>query len=240
MNKKLFEPAGYFKSVNMRIRPIAAFPFFLALIALILAGCTTGPQMYLVIGVAAATFLVAVAILFQYTRSSYEAKQVPVENFSIWADVGEPAAELRRLNLDDVGAAVRITAADLGSLSANAELLDARISILLGREGFEELRQEKLHQSLRNLASDVSAIVEKLRTAKIFPAETVNLLEQCASQSDRIANKLFEFERGKSEVVRIYVEPLRRAAEKLSRDLRLASANLANFTLGTPAKEKSA
>lgn len=223
----------------MRVYPLAIIPLLLAIAALIMGGFA-GSQMYLIIGLAVAAFLVTVATLFQYTRSSYEAKQVPVENFSIWADVGEPAAELRRLNFADVGAAMRIAAADLGSLSANAELLDARISILLGKEGFDELRQEKLHQSLRNLASDVNAIVQKLRTAKIFPAETVNLLEQCASQSDRIANKLFEFERGKSEVVRIYVEPLRRAAEKLSRDLRLASANMANFTSGMPAKEKSA
>jgi len=223
----------------MRIHPLTLVPLFLAFIGLMMAVFTAGTQIYLIIGLAVATILVAIATLFQYSRSSYEAKQVPLENFSIWADVGEPAAELRRLNFDDIGAAVRIAAADLGSLSANAELLGARISMLLGKEGFEDLRQEKLHQSLKNLASSVNAIVEKLRATNKFPAETVTSLEQCASQSDRIANKLFEFERGKSEVVRIYIEPLRRAAEKLSRDFRLASANLASFTLGMPAKETS-
>lgn len=227
----------------MRIHPLAIVPFLLALavlMATLIMAVYIGSQMYLVIGVAAAAVLVTIATLFQYSRSSYEAKQVPLENFSIWADVGEPAAELRRLNFDDIGAAVRIASADLGSLSANAELLGARISMLLGKEGFEDLRQEKLHQSLKNLASNVNTIVEKLRATNKFPVETVTSFEQCASQSDRIANKLFEFERGKSEVVRIYIEPLRRAAEKLSRDFRLASANLASFTLGTPAKETSA
>jgi len=224
----------------MRIHPLAIVPFLLAFIGLIIAVFAVGPQIYLIVGLAVATIFVAIATLFQYTKSSYEAKQVPLENFSIWADVGEPAAELRRLNFDDIGAAVRIASADLGSLSANAELLGARISMLLGKEGFEDLRQEKLHQSIKNLASSVNTIVEKLRATNKFPVETVTSLEQCASQSDRIANKLFEFERGKSEVVRIYVEPLRRAAEKLSRDFRLASANLASFTLGTPAKETSA
>jgi hypothetical protein len=223
--------------MNMRIHPLTLVPLFLAFIGLMMAVFTAGTQIYLIIGLAVATILVAIATLFQYSRSSYEAKQVPLENFSIWADVGEPAAELRRLNFDDIGAAVRIAAADLGSLSANSELLGARISMLLGKEGFEDIRQEKLHQSLKNLASSVNAIVEKLRATNKFPAETVTSLEQCASQSDRIANKLFEFERGKSEVVRIYIEPLRRAAEKLSRDFRLASANLASFTFGMPAKE---
>ncbi len=223
----------------MRIHPLALVPFLLASIGLIIAMFTVGRDIYLVIGLAVATVFVAIATLFQYSRSSHEAKQVPLENFSIWADVGEPASELRRLNFDDIGAAARIAAADLGSLSANAELLGARISMLLGKEDFEDLRQEKLHQGFKNLASSVNAIVEKLRATNRFPVETVTSLEQCASQSDRMANKLFEFERGKSEVVRIYIEPLRRAAEKLSRDFRLASANLASFTLGMPAKETS-
>ena len=226
--------------MNMRIHPIAVVPFLLAFIALMIGVFAGGREVGLIIALVVATILVTIATLFQYSRSSYEAKQVPLENFSIWADVGEPAAELRRLSFGDTGAAVRIAAADLGSLSSNAELLGARISMLLGKEGFEYLRQEKLHQGLKSMASSVNATVEKLRAESKFPAGTVTLLEQCASQSDRIANKLFEFERGKSEVVRIYVEPLRRAAEKLSRDFRLASANLASFTLGMPAKETSA
>jgi hypothetical protein len=224
----------------MRIHPIVFVPFFIALAGLIIAMSAAGLQIYLTACLAVAIVFVAIAVMFQYSRSSSEAKQIPLENFSIWADVGEPAAELRRLNFGDTVAAVRMVTADLGSLSANAELLGARISMLLGKEGFEDLRQEKLHKSFKNLASGVNAIVEKLRATNEFPVETVTSLEQCASQSDRMANKLFEFEHGKSEVVRIYVEPLRRAAEKLSRDFRLASANLANFTLVTPAKETSA
>lgn len=223
--------------MDMRIPPIAILPLFLALIALIMAGCTTGMLMYLTIGMAAATLLVGIATLFQYARASSEAKQVPVENFSLWADVGEPAAELRRLSYDDVGAAARIAAADLGSLSANAELLGSRVSLLLDREGFGGLRREYLHDAIENLARGTNAVIKKLRSAKGFSSETITLLERHASQSDRIANKLFEFEHGKSEVVHIYVEPLRRAAEKLSRDLRLASANLSSFARGMEAKE---
>lgn len=244
MNKKLFELAEYSKSVNMRAHPLVVVPLFLALVGLIIltgfiaTTFTVGLEIYLTIVFVFAFICVGIAAYFRQGGISHEAKQVPIENFSIWADVGEPAAELRRLNFGDVGAAMRIVAADLGSLLVNTELLGARISILLAKEGFSELREEKLGQNLRDLASNVSAIVKKLRTANILPAETVNSLEQCASQSDRIANKLFEFERGKSEVVRIYVEPLRRAAEKLARDLRLASANLANFTLGKRPKEK--
>ncbi len=227
--------------MNMRIHPmgIIILALVLSLVALIMAGFTSGLQMVLTIGIAAATVLVVIAILFQYIKSSSESKQVPVENFSLWADVGEPAAELRRFSYDDVGAAVRIAVADLGSLSSNAELLGSRVSILLDKEEFVGMRQEHIHTATENLAFGIKTVIKKLRSAKGFPSDVITLLEKYAAQSDRIANKLFEFEHGKSEVVHIYIEPLRRAAEKLSRDLRLASANLSNFAQGIAAKETS-
>ncbi|MDI6643306.1 MAG: hypothetical protein QMD95_04580 [Candidatus Hodarchaeaceae archaeon] len=221
----------------MRIPPISILPLTLALIALVIAGYTTGLSMYVTIGLAAATVLVGIAVIFQYVGSP-ETKQVPLENFSLWADVGEPGAELKRLSPDDIAPAVRIASADLGSIATNAELLGARISLLVGREGFEGLGEEKLHRQVENIARDLNAVVKKLRATNGFPPKTMALLEQHAAQSDRIANKLFGFERGKSEVVHIYVEPLRRAAEKLSRDLRLASANMSDFVQGA-AKETS-
>ena len=224
----------------MRIHPLAVLPLLLAFSALVMAGYTSGPAMVLTAGVAAAAVLVGMATLFQYTKPSPEARQVPVENFSLWADVGEPAAELRRLGLGDMGAAVRIASADLGSLVANSELLRARILMLTGKGGFEGLREEKIHRRAENLTHDVKMAIGKMSAASGFSADVLTLLEQCAAQADRIANKLFEFERGKSEVVHIYVDPLRRAAEKLSRDLRLGSANISGFMQGTLPKETGA
>lgn len=225
----------------MRIPPLAfvIVALVLALIALIMAGFTSETEMFLTLGIAVATVMVVAATLYQYLKSSSEAKHVPVENFSLWADVGEPAAELKRLSYDDVGAAVRIAVADLGSLSSNAELLGSRVSILLDKEEFVGLRQEHIHTATENLALGVRAVTKKLRSSKGFPSDVITLLEKHAAQSDRIANKFYEFERGKSEVVRVYTEPLRRAAEKLSRDLRLAATNMSNFAQGMAVTEKS-
>lgn len=214
--------------VDMRIPLLSIVPLVLALIALVMVGGTAGPLLYLTLGLVIATILVSVAAIFQYTRSP-EAKQVPIENFSLWADVGEPAAELKRLSLDDVGAAVRIASADLGSLVTNAELLSSRVLMLAGKEGFEGLRQEKIHKRVENLAGDINAAIRKMNETNGFPTEILVSIEQCAAQADRIANRLFEFEGGKSEVTHIYVDPLRRATEKLSRDLRLGSANISKF-----------
>lgn len=217
--------------VDMRIHPLSILPFILALIALVLAGQAGGTLLVLTVGLAVATALIGIALIFQHIMSP-EAKQVPLENFSLWADVGEPGAELKRLSYDDIAAAVRIVTADLGSLVSNAELLGARISMVIDRPEFVEVGKTKLNRQVEGIAHDIKAIVNKMRSANRFTSELIASLEQYAAQSDRVANKLYEFERVKSEVVHVYVEPLRRAAEKLSRDLRVASANMSDFVRG--------
>ncbi len=217
----------------MRPHPLAIIPLFLAVIALVIAGGAGGYLLPLTAALSVATVFLAFAIIFQYTRPPPDVKQVPVENFYLWADIGESGAELSRLSPEDAEAAMRIASADLGSLSSNADLLNARISLLLGKEGFEELTREKFNGQTENLSEDLHGIVKQLK--KGLQAEILSSIEQCASQADRIANKLYDFQQGKSEVVHIYTEPLRRAAEKLSSDLRLAFVNISNFLRIAPA-----
>ncbi|TES84103.1 MAG: hypothetical protein E3J91_00235 [Hadesarchaea archaeon] len=223
----------------MIMRPplLTIIPLFLAVIALILASGTSGYLLPLTAVLAAVTVLVVLGIISQYMKPPAEVKQVPIENFYLWADIGESGAELRRLSPGDVEAATRIASADLGSLSSNADLLNSRISLLLGRDGFEELTQEKFNGQTEKLSEDLRGITKQLK--KGFQAEILSSIEQCASQADRIANKLYDFQRGKSEVVHVYVEPLRRAAEKLSSDLRLAFTNISNFVKSASAGDES-
>lgn len=223
----------------MIMRPplLTIIPLFLAVIALVIAGGTSGYLLPLTAGLAAVTVLIVLGIISQYMKPPAEVKQVPIENFYLWADIGESGAELRRLSPGDVEAATRIASADLGSLSSNADLLNSRISLLLGRDGFEELTQEKFNGQTEKLSEDLRGITKQLK--KGFQAEILSSIEQCASQADRIANKLYDFQRGKSEVVHVYVEPLRRAAEKLSSDLRLAFTNISNFVKSAPAGSES-
>ncbi len=221
----------------MRPHPLVIIPLFLAVIALVIASGTSGYLLPLTAGLAAATVLVVLGIISQYMKPPAEVKQVPIENFYLWADIGESGAELRRLSPGDVEAATRIASADLGSLSSNADLLNSRISLLLGRDGFEELTQEKFNGQTEKLSEDLRGITKQLKRG--FQAEILSSIEQCASQADRIANKLYDFQRGKSEVVHVYVEPLRRAAEKLSSDLRFAFTNISNFVKSAPAGSES-
>ena len=176
---------------------------------------------------------------FRYAKPSIDVKQVSIEDFSLWVDVEGPGSELRRLSPDDLEAAMRITNADLSSLSSNADLLNARISLLLGRPEFVELTQEKFDEQTGCLSQDLRIALKKLGTGKELSAEVLNLIERCASQADRIANKLYDFQRGKPELVQIYTEPLRRAAEKLSRDMRLVFTNVSDFVKSTSTESQS-
>jgi hypothetical protein len=217
--------------IAMRLYPLAIIPLVLSLGAIILSVITPGPQFYLTVGVAGATFLVSAAILFTYARKSTEAKQIPLENFSLWADVGEPAAELRRLSAGDAFAAAQIAATDLASLAANAELLQSRTYLLVGRAGFECVTEEKMHRRVESLLNDINRITRTISDSKKLTADIIPQIEQCAAQAERIAVKFFELEDGKPETVYIYLEPLRRAAEKLSRDLKLAASNISKYLI---------
>ncbi|MEM4201997.1 MAG: hypothetical protein QW786_02175 [Candidatus Hadarchaeum sp.] len=216
---------------NMRLYPLAIIPLVLSLGAIVVSGINPGPQTYLTLGVAGATFLVSAAILFAYSRKSTEAKQIPLENFSLWADVGEPASELRRLSQGETFAAAQIAATDLDSLAANAELLQARTYMLVGKVGFESVTEEKMHRRVEVLVNDINRISRSISVSKELTKEVIPQLEQCAAQAERIANRFFELEEGKPETIYIYLEPLRRAAEKLSRDLKMAATNISKYLL---------
>lgn len=220
----------------MRIPLFATAALIVALAALVVSGSAGGELLPLTIGAAAGAVLVALAAFYQSRKPPVEIEHIPVENFSLWTDIGEPAAGLRRLGEGQTESAFRITSTDLSSLASNAGLLSERLSILIGRHGFDELTRSKLHRNAYSLLEDIRSVAKKMRSGGGRSTEDVQRLldsiEGCAAQADRIANKLFDFQRGKSEVIRTYTDPLRRAVEKLSGDLRLANANLRNYLKG--------
>ncbi|KUO41678.1 MAG: hypothetical protein AVW06_00710 [Hadesarchaea archaeon DG-33-1] len=220
----------------MRVPLIATAALIVALAALVVSGSAGEELLPFTIGSAAAAVLVAFAAIYQSRKPRVEIEHVPIEDFSLWTDIGEPAAGLRRLGGGQTESAFRITSADLSSLASNAGLLSERLSILIGRHGFDELTRSKLHRNAHSLLEGISSIVKKMRSGEDRSTENVQRLldsiEGCAAQSDRIANKLYDSQREKSEIIRTYTDPLRRAAEKLSRDLRLANTNLRNYLKG--------
>ena len=226
----------------MRIPIFATAALIVAIVALLVSGQAGGDFLPLTIAVATAAVLVTFAAFYQSKKPPVEIANIPIENFSLWTDVGEPAAGLRRLGGGQIESAFRITSADLNSIASNAGLLSERLSILIGRHGFDELTQSKLHRNAYSLLEDIRSVVKKMMSSEGRSTEGIQRLldsiEGCAAQADRIANKLYDLQRGRPEVIMAYTDPLRRAAEKLSRDLRLANANLRDYIKGatrTPA-----
>ena len=211
--------------VDMRLHPIAVIPLILAFAALIMASSATGLLLPLTVGVAAATFLVALAVVYHYVTPP----TVPAEIFSAWGDVGRPAAGLSRISPEDIGAAARIAGEDLRSISINAELLRSRLSLLMSRHGFERLMQKKLDRLAENLLQDLQAAVGRLSAGRWLSSRALRSIERCASQADRVANELYDFQRWKPEIILAQVDPLRRGAKRLSLDLKFAFANISKF-----------
>ena len=228
----------------MKFQPLAFVPFGMGIVALAVA-IVAAPAEPLFLGVALATVMIGIAVIYLYGKPPELApKGIQLENFSIWADIGEPGAELQRLEPNDMWSAVRVMKTDLDTLSANAALIGKRILMLIGRDNFDGIARHDLQGDARKVARKTSDLAKKMEADGKFPSETIPILEQNAALLDRVANKLFEFEHGKPEMVHIYVDPLKRAAEKLSKDMRQATSNIASFSKGAekgaPAPEKSA
>jgi len=81
----------------MRIPIFATAALIVAIVALLVSGQAGGDFLPLTIAVATAAVLVTFAAFYQSKKPPVEIANIPIENFSLWTDVGEPAAGLRRL-----------------------------------------------------------------------------------------------------------------------------------------------
>lgn len=158
---------------------------------------------------------------------------MPLEDFTVWMETGEPAAGLRELKPREVGAAAGMVSSSLGLLASNSELLTLRLSTLSGKRGFSELARSGIQLDAQELSGKIRKTIAKLGRGESWSPEelrpVLDELERCAAGYDRLANKLFEIHRERPEVIRSTAEPLRRAAERLSRDLRRACANIGDY-----------
>ena len=222
--------------MNMRISPIAAASIVFAMIALALAGVAAArstTELPLAIGIMGTAALTVVTLLIHHIRTPTKIGQTPMEDFHLWTKVGEPAAGILGLKPREKRLAASVASADLGLLTTNAELLGGRLSLLAGRHGFDKLTKDQLHKDGQRLAKGLRqtsrevGLVETWSYAKL--QGVLVTLEKCASGYDRIGNKLYEFEKERPEIVKTTLEPLRRAAEKLSSGLRTCRTNLESY-----------
>ena len=188
---------------------------------------------YVILGVAGALVVelwVGVPLL---RRFMVRGPVMSVEDFAVWMEAGEAAAGLRGLKPHEVDAAAAMTSSSIGLLASNSELLTLRLSTLSGRHGFLWLASSGMSAEAQKLSVNIRKIVAGLALKENWSPNRlrsiVDELESCAAGYDRLANKLFDLHREEPEVLRSAVEPLRRAAERSSRDLRRAGTNIAEY-----------
>ncbi|MFN4133272.1 MAG: hypothetical protein ACK4GQ_02755 [Candidatus Hadarchaeales archaeon] len=206
-----------------------ALPSIALVIAVVAVGLaiSMGP---LGVALALATLGVAAAVVYQYTSVTPPRKEeIILEDFSWWADIGEPGASLKSLAPPDPYIASQIVSSDLGVMAKNSDLLSKRLSLLEDRIEFQGLYAGVLSREVEKVTNALSGMIATLAKTRALPPDLTKSMDEQAAILDRTANKLFEFEKGKSEVVKIYIDPLRRAAEKLSSDLRSGAANIMKF-----------
>jgi len=171
--------------------------------------------------------------VLMYTVPRIDTHGISIQDFDTWVELGETAAGLRGMKSRDKNAAAQIVTADMNSLAINAELLDRRLSFLYGKHGYDKLTKDKLHNEGKDLAKIVRRYTKKIAKLENWSAENMSTMleefEKCASRYDRIANKLHDYEKERPEIVKVNLEPLRRAAEKLSANLRTGRLNLENY-----------
>ena len=222
--------------MNMRLSPFAIASIVFAIIALALAGVAAAKmpsEVPLAMGIIATAALTVVTLLIHHIRTPTKIGQTPIEDFHLWTKVGEPGAGILGLKPREKRLAASVLSADLNMLTTNAELLGGRLSLLAGRHGFDRLTKDQLHKDGQRLAKELRqtsrkvGLVENWSYAKL--QDVLTTLEKCASGYDRIGNKLYEFEKERPEIVKTTLEPLRRAAEKLSSGLRTCRANLESY-----------
>lgn len=198
-----------------------------SVIAVVAAAISATPA---AIGIALATLLVALASVYLYV-STYPRRtrgEPPVEDFSWWIDAGEPLVSLRGGALNPM-AVPSVVLADLRPIGTNVELLLQRLKLIVGRRDFADMPSGDLLTELDTVRSFLHVIIQRTERRMEVDPNLHEHLADLASRMKRVYEKLSNYSQTKPDVLRAYVDPLVRAAERLARDLEAASANYRSF-----------
>ncbi len=184
-----------------------------------------------VFGIAAAACLVAFSILVLYTSFFPEGGKIPIEDFTIWADIEDPARELRKLGPSELTMAARVLKVDLSSILSNAGLLNSRLSMLMSKPELRDLAKSNLSIRVNEFVKELKTTVGKLSntpSTAIFQ-EVLASLEKHISDGELIFSDLNEIQHKRGGVVETYLTPLTRASERLIKSLRELKSNIEGY-----------
>lgn len=182
--------------------------------------------------ISAASCLVALSVFALYlTSPSRRPLEVPVEDFSLWVDAGEPAKELQKLGPSDLPLATMVLRADLGSIVSNSELLTSRLSIALTRPELQDLAKFKLDSRSREVSDLLKGTLATLsgKPSQEALRESVSSLERVANMAETILRDLEGISLAKRGVGEAHLLPLRRALDRMVKDLKELKSNTESY-----------
>lgn len=206
------------------------WPAFALIVAIIAVGASAYSGTPLTMGIALATLLVAAASVYLYisTYPKKRFKEIPLEDFSWWMDAGEPLASLKRLDPKSM-AVPSVFLSDLRPVAKNVELLFQRMKLIVWRRDFADLPSGDIMTELDTVRSFLRAMLQRIERKMVLEPEITGYLTDLAGRMKKIAEKLSGYVQTKPEILRPYVDPLARAAERLAKDLETASKNYQDF-----------
>ncbi len=192
-------------------------------------------------GISAAAALVVLSVLYLYQPKPAPpiAQRVPVEDFSIWVDIGEPLSKLSQVEPGQLLLAGRLVKEDMKLLCSNLDLLDSRLKMMSGRfgelEGIGELAFE-VKRRLELLGSDFPSNPSVLRERK---KDMLTVLEY--SEMDmKYAHEKLVFLLSSQPIEQTYMlEQLERQVRRMEEGIRQARRNLSAFLEKFPTLETS-
>ncbi|MEM0359513.1 MAG: hypothetical protein QXG22_05885 [Candidatus Hadarchaeales archaeon] len=216
----------------MRIHPLPVLSLLASIVALLLVGLDIGGTTPWMIFISASACLVALSVLTLYlTSSPHRPLEVPIEDFSLWVDAGEPAKELQKLGPSDLSLATMILRADLGSIVSNADLLSSRLSIALAKPELQDLVKFKLEARAKELSNFLKGVIVSLseKPSQEILMSLVSSVERAATMAETILRDLEGISLAKRGVGEAYLLPLRRATDRMVRDLRELKSNTESY-----------
>jgi hypothetical protein len=216
----------------MRIHPLPILALLSSIAALVLVGLDMGGTAPWMLFISAAVCLVAFSVFVLYlTAPTHRPLEVPVEDFSLWVDAGEPAKELQKLGPSELPLATMVLRADLGSIISNSELLCSRLSIALAKPELLDLAKFELvprSKELLNVLREAEATLSGTSSPETL-RELVSSLERAATGAESILRDLEGISLAKRGVGETYLLPLRRATDRMVKDLKDLKSNTESY-----------
>lgn len=205
------------------------WPTLALIVAIIALGAALYSEAPAAVGIALATILVATASVYLYiSRPRRTLSRTPVEDFSWWADVGEPLASLKKMDPKSI-AVPSVFLSDMRSIARNVELLFQRLRLVVWRSDFSDMPSRDVITELDTVRSFLQMMLRKVEREMRLEPNFHESIADLASRMKKIAGTLSGYLQTKPEVLRAYVNPLARAAERIAGDLETASENYREF-----------